>query len=97
MKNKIFNRLNGEPLVWGVPFTWLMILLTSLVSSTTLLINLVSVGEGMAWGFLTNLLVYLVLVRFYRLDRVEFWAGLRRTVNREVDSLSYSTQGLVIR
>ncbi len=97
MQNKIFNQLNHEPLVWGVPFTPLMILLTSLVLTTTIFMQVFAIGTGIVAAAGLHLAIYLVLVQYFRMDKLEWLGRLQRAVKKEIDSLSKSTQRLVIK
>ncbi len=97
MKNKVYNELNREPLVWGVPFNSLMVNASFLILSTWFFITFVDVWKGMILAFVLNLAVYLGLVLYSRVDKIEFYGRFQRAIGKNIDSLNKSSQVLVIK
>ena len=96
-KNKIFNELNHEPLVWGVPFASLMLILSSLVLSTTIFMRMFKVWNAIIFAFSLNFVLYIVLLRYTRIDKIELYGRFQRAIKKNIDSLNKSTQGLIIK
>ncbi|MCK4763464.1 MAG: hypothetical protein KAW12_26210 [Candidatus Aminicenantes bacterium] len=97
MENKIYNELNREPLVWGVPFASLMINASLLVLSSWAFINLFVVWKGIILAFALNVALYLVLLLYTKVDKIEFYGRFQRAIEKNIDSLSKSSQVLVIK
>lgn len=97
MKNKIYNELNHQPLVWGVPFASLMMALSSLVASTTLFINIMPVWKGILTAFSLNIIIYLVILRYTALDKIELYGRFQKAIKKNIDALNKSTQLLILK
>lgn len=98
MKNRIYNRLNHEPLVWGIPFKYLMVNIIFLILSTLIFTKIFHIWVGIPAAFGFNVVIYLVLLKFAQIDKIEiFYGKFQGAVKKEIDSLSKSRQVVVIK
>ncbi|MCK5058271.1 MAG: VirB3 family type IV secretion system protein [Candidatus Aminicenantes bacterium] len=96
--NRIYNCLNHEPLVWGIPFKYLMVNIILLILSTMVLTRIYPVWVGIPVAFGITVVIYLALLKFARTDKIEiFYGRFQRAVAKEIDSLSKSKQRMVVR
>ena len=96
--NKIYNCLNHEPLVWGIPFKYLMVNIIFLMISTMIFTKIFSVWVGIPAAFGVTVVIYLILLKFAQTDKIEiFYGRFQQAVAGEIDSLNKSEQRLVIR
>lgn len=98
MKNNIYNQLNHEPLVWGIPFKYLMINIIFLILSTIVFTKIFHIWVGIPAAFGLNVVIYIILIKFAQTDKIEMFHGrFQRAIKKNIDSLNKSKQVLVLR
>lgn len=96
--NRVYNCLNHEPLVWGIPFKYLVVNIIFLILSTMIFTKIFSVWVGIPVSFGVTVIIYLLLLKFARTDKIEiFYGRFQRAVAKQIDSLNKSEQRLVLR
>ncbi len=103
MKHKVYNELEREPLVWGLHFPTLMLLVSFLVLATTVCIHIFVVWEGILLAFGSSFVFYLVALKYTATDKIELVAWFERfppfprAVRVHIESLKPCSQIIVIR
>ena len=89
---------NTTHLVWGIPFKYLMVTIILLILSTMLFTQIFSVWVGIPVSFGSTVVIYLLLLKYARTDKIEiFYGRFQRAVAKEIDSLNKSEQRLVLK
>jgi ABC-type multidrug transport system permease subunit len=74
-----------------------MMALSSLVASTTLFISIMTVWKGILTAFLLNGIIYLVILKYTALDKIELYGRFQKAIKKNIDSLNESTQILILK